>query len=63
MYIVKPLQAGEVVTLDHVRSVRPGFGLAPKYLEKIIGSTAKVDMSKGTVVKLDNFFITRCIGG
>lgn len=37
LYFVKDLKAGEVITADAVRSVRPGFGLAPKHLEAVIG--------------------------
>ncbi len=37
LYFVKDLQAGEVITEDAVRSVRPGFGLAPKHLPEVIG--------------------------
>ena len=37
LYFVKNLKAGDVITADAVRSVRPGFGLAPKYLHQIIG--------------------------
>jgi pseudaminic acid synthase len=39
LYFVKDLKAGEVITPDAVRSVRPGYGLLPKYLENIIGKT------------------------
>jgi sialic acid synthase SpsE len=37
LYFVKPLQAGDTITADAVRSVRPGFGLAPKHLDAVIG--------------------------
>ncbi|MCY1292470.1 Pseudaminic acid synthase [compost metagenome] len=37
LYFVKSLKAGDIVTPDAVRSVRPGFGLAPKYLEQVLG--------------------------
>jgi len=37
LYFVKDLKAGDVITADAVRSVRPGFGLSPKYLESIVG--------------------------
>lgn len=37
LYFVKDLKAGDVITPDAVRSVRPGYGVAPKYLEVIIG--------------------------
>lgn len=37
LYFVKALKAGEIVTADAVRSVRPGYGAAPKNLEQVIG--------------------------
>lgn len=37
LYFVKDIDKGELITKDSVRSVRPGFGLAPKYLDQIIG--------------------------
>ncbi|WP_261818005.1 pseudaminic acid synthase [Vibrio gallicus] len=48
LYIVKDIKAGEVLTDEHVRSIRPGFGLAPKYYDEVVGSIAKIDMSIGT---------------
>lgn len=53
LYFVKDLKAGDVITKDSVRSVRPGFGLAPKYLEDIIGKQVSVDIDKHTPVKRD----------
>lgn len=38
LYFVKAAEAGTMITPDIVRSVRPGFGLAPKHLERVIGS-------------------------
>ena len=37
LYVVKPLQAGDALTADAVRSVRPGYGLAPKHLDAVLG--------------------------
>ena len=37
LYFVKDLKSGEVISTDSVRSVRPGYGLSPKYLTDIIG--------------------------
>lgn len=53
LYFVKDLKAGDVITKDSVRSVRPGFGLAPKYLEDIIGKQVSMDIDKHTPVKRD----------
>ena len=50
LYFVKDLKAGDVITEDAVRSVRPGFGLAPKYLGSVIGKKIKEDIVNGTPV-------------
>lgn len=53
LYFVKDLAAGEVVTADAVRSVRPGFGLPPKYWDQILGRRVLVEVFANTPVKLD----------
>lgn len=50
LYFVKDMQPGDVITPDCVRSVRPGYGLAPKYYEDIVGGIMKVASSKNTPV-------------
>lgn len=50
LYFVKDLKAGEVVTADAVRSVRPGFGLPPKMLDQVLGSRLKRDRGFGDPV-------------
>jgi pseudaminic acid synthase len=50
LYFVKDLKAGNVITADVVRSVRPGFGLAPKHLEEVIGSRLCSDVVAGVPV-------------
>ncbi|WP_020560575.1 pseudaminic acid synthase [Thiofilum flexile] len=55
LYFVKDMEAGEVVTEECVRSVRPGFGLAPKYLYKINGEKIIKSVSKNTPISLDLF--------
>jgi pseudaminic acid synthase len=50
LYFVKALKSGEMVTRDSVRSLRPGYGIAPKHLESIIGLPVKNDVGIGTAV-------------
>ena len=50
LYFVKSIKAGETITAEHVRSIRPGYGVAPKYLENIIGKVVKDDIHRGTPV-------------
>lgn len=55
LYFVKDLTVGEIITADSVRSVRPGFGLAPKYLPQVIGKKVKFLVKSGTAVTWDSF--------
>lgn len=52
LYFVKQLKAGDTITPDAIRSVRPGFGLPPKFLEEILGRKVKVDISVNTAVSM-----------
>ncbi len=47
LYAVKDIKIGEKFTNENVRSVRPGFGLHPKYLKDIIGEDARRSFEKG----------------
>ena len=53
LYIVKPLKAGDVLTTDNVRAIRPGLGLATKYFDMLLGKTIKKDAAYGTPVTWD----------
>lgn len=53
LYFVKDMNAGEVIGADCVRSVRPGFGLAPKYLDSIIGKRIQRAVRANTPVTKD----------
>ena len=58
LYFVKNLHSGDLITPDSVRSIRPGFGLAPKYLDKVLGKKVKISVSIGDRVTseiIDNF--------
>lgn len=48
LYVVKDIKKGEPFTEKNVRSIRPGYGLPPKYLKEIIGHNARYDIPKGT---------------
>tara|TARA_B110001452_G_C15228102_1_gene425581 strand:+ start:1167 stop:2198 length:1032 start_codon:yes stop_codon:yes gene_type:complete len=47
LYVVKDIKKGEQFTEENIRSIRPGFGLHPKYYKDIIGRTASKDFEKG----------------
>lgn len=54
LYFVKDLPAGATVTADAVRSVRPGFGLPPKALDAVLGSTLRQAVRANTPVSWDH---------
>lgn len=51
LFVVKDMKAGEVFTEENVRSIRPGYGLPPKYLKEILGKQITQDIKKGTPLK------------
>jgi pseudaminic acid synthase len=53
LYFIKDLKVGDLITNDVVRSIRPGYGIAPKYLDTIIGSKVNKDVKFGDAVTED----------
>lgn len=54
LYFVKALKAGEVILPDAIRSVRPGFGLPPKFQMRVIGNVVQQDVAVNTPVSREN---------
>ncbi len=50
LYVVADVRAGDLLTPKNVRSIRPGFGLSPRYASVVIGRRAAQDAAKGTPV-------------
>tara|TARA_Y100001935_G_C17302226_1_gene509975 strand:- start:678 stop:1736 length:1059 start_codon:yes stop_codon:yes gene_type:complete len=50
LYAVKPILKGELITLENVKSIRPGYGLAPKHLDSILGKTASQNINRGQAI-------------
>lgn len=48
LYITKDLKAGDILTEQNVRAIRPGFGLPPEFLDEVLGRSLKVDVETGT---------------
>lgn len=55
LYVVKDIEAGQVITEESIRSVRPGFGIAPKYQAEVVGKVAKRSLSYGDPLKWEDF--------
>ena len=53
LYVVRDVAAGEVLGPDAVRSIRPGFGLAPRHLPQVHGARAARDLKRGEPVSWD----------
>ncbi|MDC4297022.1 pseudaminic acid synthase [Acinetobacter baumannii] len=53
LYFVKDLKAGDIIDESSIRSVRPGFGLPPKFYDKILGKKVTQDVNLNTPVKLE----------
>lgn len=51
LYFVRDVAAGETITEAHVRRIRPGLGLSPRFYESVIGRTAANDITAGTPVQ------------
>ncbi|MDG9787048.1 pseudaminic acid synthase [Acinetobacter johnsonii] len=55
LYFVKDMKAGDIIDESCIRSVRPGYGLAPKFYDEILGKTLLKDVKLNTPVKLEDF--------
>jgi N-acetylneuraminate synthase/sialic acid synthase len=53
LYVVADLKAGDRLNTQTVRAIRPGLGLAPKYLEQILDRPIKRDIARGTPLSWD----------
>ena len=53
IYCSQDIHKGQLLTEDNIRIIRPGFGLAPKYYEQLIGKTAVRNISRGTALDWD----------
>ena len=51
LYVVKDVREGESLTRDNVRSIRPGFGMAPRHLPHVLGKRAARPLARGTALK------------
>ncbi len=50
LYVVQDLKAGDVLTRESLRAIRPGLGLPPKYFEQVLGKAVKLNVKRGTAL-------------
>lgn len=53
LYVTKDVKAGDKLTTDNVRRIRPGFGLPPKYYELVLTKHASQDIKRGTPLRME----------
>ena len=53
LYVVKDMKAGDLLTAENIRAIRPGLGLPTKFLEIILGKKLKINVKKGTALTWD----------
>ena len=53
LYVVKDLRAGDILTSENLRAIRPGHGLPTRYLQQIVGKAVKKDIKRGTALNWD----------
>lgn len=53
LYVVQNLKAGDILTKENIRAIRPGLGLPTKYLEVVLGKTVLRDVNRGTGLTWD----------
>lgn len=53
LFIVEDMEVGDTFTSDNIKSIRPGFGLHPKYYNQVIGKTVNNRVKRGTPLSFD----------
>ena len=54
LYVVEDVKQGDVISIQNVRSIRPGFGMHPKYFKEVLGEYFANDIEKGTPLNFNN---------
>ena len=55
LFVVQDVKKGDILNSENIRSIRPGYGLHPKYYYEILGKTFLKDLERGTPLSLDHF--------
>ena len=52
IFVVKDIKKGELLTSENIRVIRPGYGLAPKYYNSVVGAVALKDIKRGSPLEI-----------
>jgi pseudaminic acid synthase len=52
LFVVEHMKKGDVFNENNLRSIRPGYGMSPKYISEVIGKKAAMDIQRGTPMQL-----------
>lgn len=53
LFVIKDVRAGETLTAENVRPIRPGYGMAPRFFDEVLGKKAARDITRGTPLSWD----------
>lgn len=53
LYVVKDIKAGKLFPNDNIKSIRPDFGITPKFYNEILGKTSPQNIDRGTPLSMD----------
>jgi len=54
LFVVKDIPQGQELTPENIRSIRPGYGISPKYYYEVLGKKAKRELKRGAPLKWDD---------
>ncbi len=53
LFVVQDMKAGDILTPENLRSIRPGYGIKPKYYQSVLGKPVNQDIPKGTPLSME----------
>lgn len=57
LFVINDLKEGDIITKENIKSIRPGYGLHPKYYNEILGKKINTSLDKGTPLELKHIYM------